>query len=262
LDILGKEANTGKSVAIENQLELTDHSHLGQLLTYSAGIDAEIVIWVASKFTEEHKKALEWLNENSSKEINFFGVEVHAIKIGDSKPAPDFRVIVEPNLWQKTLKESSIVVSESAKPYLEFYQTLAEEYYKKNSAWNKIKAQPQSWLAFGAGKGGITFAWAFKSGNCFGVDLYIDMGDKELNKTFFDLLYKHRDDIEKKVSGLKWERLDNKRASRITLVRKNKTLLRKMNDEEKKEVINWAIKNMKVFSETFKPLINKHKDDV
>ncbi|MEV5896032.1 hypothetical protein [Nonomuraea fuscirosea] len=105
LDLLLQDAQ-GRVVAVENQLEQTDHSHLGQLLTYCAGTQAKVVIWIARTITEEHAAALEWLNTNTITGVGFFGVEVELLRIGDSVPAPNFRVIIRPNDWTKDNRSS------------------------------------------------------------------------------------------------------------------------------------------------------------
>ena len=98
LDILAK-AEEGRKVAIENQFWWTDHSHLGQLLTYAADVKAEYVVWVAEYFNAEHRAAIDWLNQLDPDKVWFFGVEVRAIRIGDSLPAPDFRIVAAPKGW-------------------------------------------------------------------------------------------------------------------------------------------------------------------
>jgi hypothetical protein len=110
LDLLLEDAQ-GRVVIVENQLEQTDHGHLGQLLTYCAGTQAEIVIWIAHSVTEEHAAALEWLNDNTITGVGFFGVEVEAVRIGDSAPAPNFKVVVRPNDWAKDSRRSAKHVS-------------------------------------------------------------------------------------------------------------------------------------------------------
>ena len=105
-DILCVDPGTDKYVLIENQLEKTDHNHLGQILTYAAGLDAVTIIWVAERFTEEHRATIDWLNRITDKEFNFFGVEIELIKIGDSPAAPMFNVIAKPNGWSKDVRSS------------------------------------------------------------------------------------------------------------------------------------------------------------
>jgi hypothetical protein len=100
LDLLAEDV-TGRIVIIENQLEPSDHTHLGQLLTYCAGTDARVVVWVAPSFTPEHLAALEWLNQNTNVDVGFFAVEIELLRIGDSPMAPNFRTVLRPNQWVK-----------------------------------------------------------------------------------------------------------------------------------------------------------------
>lgn len=108
-DILCRDARDGSWVLIENQLERSDHTHLGQLLTYAAGLDAVTIVWIAQRFTEEHRAALDWLNEQTPEGIGFFGLEVELWRIGDSPPAPKFNVISRPNEWtRKVIRTRSV----------------------------------------------------------------------------------------------------------------------------------------------------------
>jgi len=113
-DILCRHVTDGSWVLIENQLERTDHTHLGQLLTYTAGLDAAIIVWVAQSFTEEHRAALDWLNEKTPEELAFFGLEVELWRIGESPPAPKFNVISKPNEWTRTVRRRTRGDSERA----------------------------------------------------------------------------------------------------------------------------------------------------
>ena len=107
-DILCKDTTTDHYVLIENQLEKTDHTHLGQLMTYAAGLDAVTIIWIAQRFTEEHRAALDWLNRITDDTFNFFGIEIELYKIGNSDPAPMFNLVSKPNDWAKSAKKSTI----------------------------------------------------------------------------------------------------------------------------------------------------------
>ncbi len=249
-DIRAKDSDSNKTIVIENQFGTTDHDHLGKIFTYAAGKGASIIIWIAEKFREEHQKVLEWLNENVDPKsgLSFFGVEIRLIKIENSMPAPDFDIIVKPNDWERTIKMSSLELSESEKNYLDFYSKLVEEYAKVNPNWRKVKPQPQSWLSFGAGKTGFAFDWAFKSNNRFSIDLYIDVWDKNENKKLFEDLEKNKDKIEKEMKGLSWEKLEEKRASRVVVYRKIPKNINSLSETESLEIIKWAVETMKQFT--------------
>ena len=104
-DILCREIGTGAWVLIENQLERTDHSHLGQLLTYAAGLEAATIIWIASRFNDEHRSTLDWLNKITEERFRFFGLEVELWRIGESPAAPKFNVVSKPNDWSRSVAQ-------------------------------------------------------------------------------------------------------------------------------------------------------------
>ncbi|MCY4187686.1 MAG: hypothetical protein OXD30_04305 [Bryobacterales bacterium] len=104
-DILCKNTDDGSWVVIENQLKPTDHKHLGQILTYAAGLHAVTICWIAESFAEEHRATLDWLNEISDETFQFFGLEIELWKIGDSSPAPKFNVVSKPNEWIRSVAE-------------------------------------------------------------------------------------------------------------------------------------------------------------
>ncbi|HWJ27250.1 MAG TPA: hypothetical protein VNS32_11950, partial [Flavisolibacter sp.] len=113
-DIVGLEANTKKKIIIENQLESTDHKHLGQIITYASGLDASIIIWIAKDYNDEHKAAIDWLNKNIVSDVRFFLIQIELWKIGNSLPAPKFNIICQPNDWVKTIK--SVALAEKGSP--------------------------------------------------------------------------------------------------------------------------------------------------
>jgi len=147
--------------------------------------------------------------------------------------------------------------TKSAKKYLEFYSKLVDEYKKINPRWRKVKPQPQNWLSFGAGKGGLSFVWAFKRNNRFAIELYIDTGDKNKNERIFEELEKHKDKIENEIKGLIWERMEEKRACRIAIYKNIKGNIKYLSEEDYPEIIEWASKTMKEFSNVLSRYIKK-----
>lgn len=122
-DIVAKVTATGDIIVIENQLERSDHSHLGQALTYAAGLDASAVIWIAKRFAEGHRAAFEWLNRKTSDDLALFAVEVEAWQIGESLPAPRFNVIARPNRWAREMTSAARNSSNpNAAAYAEYWQ--------------------------------------------------------------------------------------------------------------------------------------------
>lgn len=113
VDILAEEENTSRKIVIENQLESTDHDHLGKIITYASGFDAEIIIWIVKEVRDEHKQAIDWLNDNTNEKINFFAISIELWKIGNSPFAPRFNIISKPNNWAKALKKSTTAASQN-----------------------------------------------------------------------------------------------------------------------------------------------------
>lgn len=106
-DIVCRESGTEHQVLIESQFGETDHDHLGKLITYAAGLDAATIIWIAGDLREEHRAALDWLNDNTTKAVEFLGIEIELYRIGDSLPAPKFYIVSKPNKWTKATRQSS-----------------------------------------------------------------------------------------------------------------------------------------------------------
>jgi len=159
-DILCKDTSNDTWVLIENQLEKTDHIHLGQLMTYASGLKAVKIVWIAKRFTEEHRAALDWLNEITDERFNFFGIEVELWRIGDSKIAPKFNIVSKPNDWSKTVAAGASQVKANnltdAKLLQRDFWAVFNEYVKENSAVIKpTKPLPQHWMNIAIGKSGM-----------------------------------------------------------------------------------------------------------
>jgi hypothetical protein len=252
-DIQAQEPGSGRRVIIENQLEATDHSHLGQLLTYAAGLDAAVVVWIAPIIRDEHREAIDFLNRHTREGIDFFAVALEIVRIGASAPAVVFRLAASPNAWAK--RTSILAEQPAASPkglaYQAFFQILVDEMRETYRFTNARSVGAGSWFAFSAGVSGIVFSPAFGIGN-MRVDLYIDVGEAARNKAIYDALAEQKIEIETHLSEvLTWQRLGAKRASRISAVQAGV----KVEDAAQRgaEMRQWMVTRLLKFREVFGP---------
>lgn len=214
-DIIAEDGS-GQKVLIENQLEKTDHDHLGKILTYVSNLDAKTAIWISSKPHPEHERAIDWLNESGSG-VKFYLVKVEAYKIGNSEPAAKFTVIAGPSERTEAVAEDKEELAARHKKRLEFWKTLLEKAKAKTPLHSNISTTIYHWIGAGSGRSGMSYNYVitYKYGS---AELYIDRGknSEEENKRIFDELHSHKKEIED-VFGekLEWERLDDRRACRI-----------------------------------------------
>lgn len=213
-DLLAKDETTGTKVLIENQLEQSNHDHLGKIITYASGLDATIIVWIVKEAREEHRSAIEWLNNHTDENIGFFLIELHAYRIGDSLPAPKFEVIEQPNDFIKTNKNSSTNTEESRRAVerKEFWTKFNEIIIEKGKPFNVRKATTDHWydVAIGTSEAHIAINLVNKDHQIV-LELYISN-----NKNLFDALYQHKNEIEDKLNmTFDWDRLDGKKACRI-----------------------------------------------
>lgn len=219
VDILARDLGRDRLVVIENQLEATDHTHLGQLITYAAGFEAGAVVWVSREFSDEHRQALEWLNRNEDGGVQYFGVAVELLQIDGSKPAANFRLVASPSNWLKeTRGAASRAPSEKAEAYLRFFQGLVDELRDRHQFTNSKAGQPRNWFSFPSGVGRCAYSASFARGDAIRAEVYIEFQDRDANKQVFDALLAERDALEREFGEpLEWERLDDRRASRIAV---------------------------------------------
>jgi hypothetical protein len=179
LDILARDADRDFAVAIENQMGETDHSHLGQLVTYAAGCGAQVGIWIAGKFRDEHREAVDMLNHRTGRDSEYYGVVVELLKIGDSLPAPHFRVVSAPNDWgkeQRQVREDG----ELSLRYRQFFQALVDQAGDGADIPRPYRVRGRSWQSFKTGRSGFGYGASFSSmeGGRARINLYIDCGDQ------------------------------------------------------------------------------------
>jgi hypothetical protein len=251
-DIVGFESTTKKKIIIENQLETTDHKHLGQIITYASGLDASIIIWIAKDYNDEHKAAIDWLNKNMLSDIKFFLIQIELWKIGTSQPAPRFNIISQPNDWAKTLKTAAL--SEKGSPselklQQQQFWTGFKEFGKTDTA-SKLNLgrtpRPQHWydISFGTTKATISLTVNSKQ-NYVGCELYIKNDESIYNSIVAD-----KDTLEKELgTDINWMDLPESSAFRII-----KTYSGNPTDESKwPEYYQWLQQNAEKFLKTFKP---------
>lgn len=157
-DILCKEATSGNWVLIENQIERTDHTHLGQLITYAAGLHAVTIVWVASLFTDEHRAALDWLNEVTPTGISFFGLEVELWRIGDSAPAPKFNLVSKPNAWTKAGEQVKQNNGGGGTNYGAYWAALGEYLGEHGGDFPPRRSSTSNWVSWSMGRGDVMLA--------------------------------------------------------------------------------------------------------
>ncbi len=250
LDLLAKDLGRDENVIIENQLAGTDHDHLGKLITYASGYDAAVVVWISTAIREEHRQAMDWLNQRTDSNTDFFAVVIEIIKIGESKPALQFRVVVSPNEWQKEKKKQVTTnTSEKSELYRQYFQTLLDELREQHKFTRGKIAQPQNWYSFSSGRKEFKYSHSFTHGNKVRTEVYIDSGDAEENNVFFERLLLDRKQIEMEFgSPLEWEKLENKRACRIAAYRPGSI---EETSEELQEIHEWAITKLLLFKKIF-----------
>ena len=213
-DLFAKDESSDVKVVIENQLDKTDHDHLGKIITYAAGLKASVLVWIVGKALDEHKAAVEWLNNNTDIKVNFFLIELHAYKIGESKPAPKFEPVIVPNDFIKNGRSSSSGnnMTKGQSEALIFWERFNEILVQKGKPFNKRSAQAQHWyeVSIGTSKAHISIE-LLNSENKISLNIYIPD-----NKDYYDALFSYKDDIEKEFGDkFNWDRLDSKKASRI-----------------------------------------------
>lgn len=254
LDILATDLNGNRTVVIENQLESTDHSHLGQLLTYAAGLDANVVVWITKEFRDEHRQALDWLNQHTDEETDFFGVAVEAWKIDGSRPAPHFNLVATPNGWRKEAVKRSRgerVLSERQEQYRIFFQQLIDTLRKEHRFTNAKKASPANWCNFPTGCGWVTYGANFGGEREARVEIYINHGDHERNTRLLDDLSQHKNEIESKLCRpLDWQRMEGRKACRIVVTRDGSI---DDDDDALAETRTWMINTLLEFKRVFGP---------
>lgn len=216
-DVVFRDANTGHRLVVENFLEPTDHDHLGKLITYAAGLEAHWAVLVAKSFRPEHRSALNWLNQLSGEGSGFFGIEVHAVRIGDSPAAVRLDVVVEPDDFARSARAVSTTVSEWNAMYLDWWAEFLPAFNEAHPDWSHARRpQPANSIALPSGRSGvhygIGFAWPTGATN-YSLRAEVFLRDGE---AAYQALETQRAALDDACTlKLQWEPIENARASRV-----------------------------------------------
>jgi len=240
VDILAEEETSGKKIVIENQLEATDHSHLGQILTYAAGIEAEYIIWVVREVRDEHRQAIEWLNEHTDEKVNFFLVRIELWQIGTSEPAPKFMVVCRPNDWTKSVRGGGTgggtdgELTDTKLWQLEFWQQLRSYASAAKPPLKLRTPRAQHWydVAIGRSDCHVAFTVLMNEGRV-GAELYIPN-----SKGIYNAFHSNKTAIEESIGlgSLSWQELPGKKASRIRAYKDGV-----LSAENRSEIFSWLV---------------------
>lgn len=259
IDLMGTDNLSQVPVIIENQFGRSDHDHLGKLITYSSDKEAGIVIWIANEIQYAHRKAINWLNQITSEDMIFYGVELELLQIDDSNPAPNFRIVAEP---PPSKSKPPIDKSPRNIKYHAFFDKLRKKLLEKEPNFTHAKPPYQNWWNFGIGRTGFALGSNFTIDNKFRIEVYIDNGNKEFNKKAFEALKENSIDIGKEIGigsdELVWDPLTEKRASRIYLATEGSI---EDNEEKLDELIDWSCPLLIKFKEVFSPLVKNIQFD-
>lgn len=251
-DILCKDAENDEWVVIENQLERTDHKHLGQLLTYAAGLKAVTIIWIAAELTDEHRAALDWLNEITSESFKFFGLEIELWKIGGSPVAPKFNIACKPNDWTKTVVvPDDRTISNTKLVQREYWTQLSAMLKNRKSVVVPRKPRPQHWTTFRVGRSKFHLAATVNTNKHFIRVGLICRGPS--GKAHFHLLLEDREEIEREIGfELDWEELPHGIASRIAVRKRDVDPANKDDWVSQRE---WLVSKLEAFFQAFSPRV-------
>lgn len=237
VDILATEVDTNKKIIIENQLEDTNHDHLGKIITYASGKNAEIIIWIVKRAREEHRKAIEWLNDNIDAKISFFLVEIELSQIDNSPLAPHFNVIERPNDWAKNVKNLESL-SETKQLQYKFWQAFCDYAFKRDDMereFSQRKTHPQHWYTLGVPGKQYTINTAVNTQKKqISVDIYIPN-----DKNFFHEILNEKQKIENMFgSSLEW--IEAEKDCRI-VAKKNVDIKNSFDNNNWNQLFDWLI---------------------
>ena len=251
-DIVARDPE-GRVVIVENQLEKTDHRHLGQLLTYASGLGAKIVIWVSQEVTDEHRQAIDWLNDVTTSDVAFFACEIELWRIGESTAAPRFKVVSSPNDWSKSVLSGSKgqTLSPTKSAHLEFWNAF-KSFMEEDGAELRLRTpRAQHWYAIAVGRSRFNISLTTNTQTQrVGCEIYIRGKDAKLA---FSQLNAEREEIESSLGPLDWQELPEGQDCRIIVYRDGNSKHR----GQWPELHGWLKEKAEAFYVEFRPRIRR-----
>jgi hypothetical protein len=219
LDLIGRDEATGERVIVENQLEQSDHTHLGQIITYAAGTDPTTIVWVTTGFRPEHRAAIDWLNQRTDDNTRVFGVLIKVVRIGDSLPAPAFELVAQPNDWEKQVRAAAApagVVSARTALYAQFWEQVLDRIRAEHPTWTSARRTNQQFCNTKlVSEVPLTMVWRSTG---LSTQIYFDSRDAGLNEARFDALFTHRETFEVALGQeAVWDRMNGFKGARVIL---------------------------------------------
>ena len=253
VDLVGEDVSRDRRLIVENQLERTDHFHLGQILTYAAGLDAATIVWVSPEFRDEHRQAIDWLNAHTDDSVDFFGLQLEVIQIGTSLPAPNLKPVATPNAWhtrgQEAIRQATAPTETALARQRFFEAALVELKRRQPGVTNATRVGTGNWFVIGAGRAGVSFWWWLPKGSGLRVCLVFEDPDPAVNDALFGWFHERRGTYEQRVGEpLEWERLDGKKSSRVGLSRE----IAGPALEDDPELLDWAVRSMLALNNAFR----------
>jgi hypothetical protein len=247
-DIVARDLSSETRAVIENQLGKTDHDHLGKAITYASGLDARILIWIAKKFSEEHRRALDFLNENAAPNLLCYGVEIQLWKIDDSRPAPVFNIVSSPNEYPLITNEEGL--SETKSLYLEFWTAFKDYCSAQGTSLTLRKpwSRHRYSIAVGRSKFSVSLTASVQKER-IGCELYLRGASAVTN---FKLLLQQKEEIEAATGPLEWKELPHRQDCRILTYRDNVDIY---DQSEWKDAHRWLKEKAELFHKTFSPQV-------
>lgn len=251
-DVLAHDAFRDRYVVIENQLEQTDHDHLGKLITYAAGLQASAIVWISAQFREQHRAAIDWLNNHTDESIEFFGVVLEAVQIDDSKPAVNFRVVASPNNWQKSFvgRRGEAPDDDRLMYFYQFNEVVLDELQQIGS-FDRLPAPTARYeVTFQRTHRGIAYMTLF-SRTALRVAVSIAFSDTNTTRRVFELLQADRTAIEAAMgSSLNWDFVADRRRQIISLDRSG---VNRDDEAEIPALAKWAADALSRFKNVLEP---------